>query len=166
MRQPCTIQDFFCQLHTLYPTSRSSLVAVVRNGHSFPCVYYRPLKTLIYSLPCHLVYSLVCDTDGDYVIILLWGLWHICRADAHLLCYAGIRPISQMLHQPYCLPPCQTRIPKSKLLFALVFCVCDEPLFIFLVLPCFLFFYVKLISRCPLFSKNPSQMRSEKQGEF
>lgn len=61
-------------------------------GQSSLCVCYRP------SLPCHLVYSLVCDTDGDYVIILLWGPWHICRARAHLLCCAGKRPTPQMLH--------------------------------------------------------------------
>lgn len=49
------------------------------------------------SLPCHLVYSLVCDTVGDYVIILLWGPWHICRAPAHLCC-TGTGPTLQMLH--------------------------------------------------------------------
>lgn len=97
----CPAEGFFCCPDTLrlqLLLNRFPVATVVRDGCFFPCVRSVTLKTPIYSLPCHLVYSLACDTDGDYVIILLWGLRHICSADAHLLCYTGVRPILQMLH--------------------------------------------------------------------
>lgn len=73
----------------LYPVYSLQLIKSWQFS-AFPCCFLGPvqmrncdsplgvyawgtLKTCIYFPPFHLVYSLVCDTDGDYVIILLWG---------------------------------------------------------------------------------------------
>lgn len=78
--------------HAVVPASQTS--GRSRSGPR----WVLPVCVLQLPPPRHLVYSLVCDTDGDYVIILLWGPWHICRAQAHLLCCVGNRPAPQMLH--------------------------------------------------------------------
>lgn len=78
-----------CNLFKLWHCSASPSLCIkplqIRNCDSPLDVHaWGTLKTRIYFPLFHLVYSLVCDTDGDYVIILLWGslahLRHWCTS--------------------------------------------------------------------------------------
>lgn len=73
-----------------FPLEIPILHCVFRTSEGFAFIFF--------CLPCHLVCSLVCDTDGDYVIILLKGaLTHLqscCTSSSS----TGIRPTSLMLH--------------------------------------------------------------------